>query len=181
MRRNKGGKERSLDSKREIDSRRARVCNDGSLILPFVSPDEILPTRALEPSFPSHCETISFSLFSRPPLYPLSPFRSLHPFPHFVSSPSAGVFVPRSISFRSSPTRCSTPHLGDSCLNAQTKRQIKGTAGRVRTAREWVKRERERKRGKGRREWAFIIIIVRIRVALSRRRSFSISNSHSRD
>lgn len=95
-----------------------------------------------------------------------SPF--LAPLPRFLAPLPVRSLLALSLSVR----RRSAPRLGNSCLNAQTKRQIKGTAGRARTARRMGKtrEKKERERGKegGRRERATFIIIVRARVALPR-------------
>lgn len=81
---------------------------------------------------------------------PFLPLDLCTPFPFCPPPPCRGVRSSlRLFSFVAS--RCSVPRLGDSCLNAQTKRQIKGTAGRARTAREWVKGEKGRKRESERR------------------------------
>lgn len=109
------------------------VCNDESLTLPLRGPDEISPGHSRRFSLliaaPSACSlSPSFDLFTQPVLF-LPP-----------------AFVP-SLSVRRLP-RCS----GESCLNAQTKRRIKGTAGSARTTQERDERrerERDKKRAEG--------------------------------
>lgn len=90
---------------------------------------------------------ISLTLWKH--LFPSTP-------PYAIPSPSLSLpgivfplpaFVFRSVSLHSSPL-VAPPHLSESCLNAQTKRQIKGTAGSACTATR-VKVEREKKRERG--------------------------------
>lgn len=119
------------------------VCNDESLTLPLEGPDEISPT---------HSRAISLTLWNHPfpsttPYAILSPSQFL---PGSVFPPRRKHSALRSVSFRSSPLVAPPLRISnESCLNAQTKRQIKGTAGSAcTTARAKVERREKETRGK---------------------------------
>jgi len=110
--------------------------------------------QPLEPLSPAHCENQLCLAPSAPnaislPLCHLSLSRAPHLSRFFVAL-FLFLFLSLSLSFRSSPLAACTSRLGGSCLNAQTKRRIKGTAGSASTAREAGERgESFRQKGVG--------------------------------